>query len=133
MFGLDLIRDKLPETIKVLAKRGEPSYTLTRELQIILLPASKQRHCTSLCLRHAFRLNAQNVLANSMAIMVIAGWSGEKTKKIAAQYGAVGFSQSESLKALRQDQREIFAHLIKQEKEYKGLNSNVLPFSRDQK
>ena len=73
MFGLDLIRDKLPETIKVLAKRSEPSYALTRELQRMLLPASKQRHFTSLCLRHTFRLNAQNVLANSMAIMVIAG------------------------------------------------------------
>ncbi len=99
----------------------------------MLLPPSKQRHFTSLCPRHTFRLNSQNVLANSVAIMVIAGWSGGKTKKIAAQYGAEGFSQSESLKALHQDQREIFARLIKQEKEYKGLNSNLLPFSGDQK
>ena len=68
MFGLDLIRDKLPETIKVLAKRGEPSYTLTRELQRMLLPAGKQRHFTSFFLRHTFRLNAQNVLADSIAI-----------------------------------------------------------------
>ena len=43
------------------------------------------------------------------------------------QYGAEGFSHSESLRALHQEQRKIFAHLIKQEQEYKGDNSNVLP------
>lgn len=131
VFGLDLIRDKLPEAIEVLAKRSEPSSTLTRELQKMLLPDSKQRHFTSHCLRHTFRLNAQNVLANSMATMAIAGWSGEKTNKIAAQYGAEGFSHSESLKALHTEQRRIFAHLIKQEQEYKGVSANVLSFSGD--
>ena len=57
----------------------------------------KQRHFTSHCLRHTFRLNAQNVLANSMATMAIAGWSGEKTNKITMQNGAAGLSHSESL------------------------------------
>lgn len=131
VFGLELIRDKLPEAIELLAKQSEPSQTLTQELQKMLLPASKQRHFTSHCLRHTFRLNAQNVLANSMATMAIAGWSGEKTNKIAMQYGAEGFSHSESLRALHQEQRKIFAHLIKQEQQYKGDNSNVLPFSGD--
>ena len=131
VFGLELIRDKLPEAIELLAKQSEPSQTLTQELQKMLLPASKQRHFTSHCLRHTFRLNAQNVLANSMATMAIAGWSGEKTNKIAMQYGAEGFSHSESLRALHQEQRKIFAHLINQEQEYKGDNSNVRPFSGD--
>ncbi len=131
VFELDLIRDKLPEAIEVLAKRSEPSSTLTRELQKMLLPVSRQRHFTSHCLRHTFRLNAQNVLANYMATMAIAGWSNEKTNKIAAQYGAEGFSHSESLKALHIEQRRIFAHLIKQEQEYMVVNSNVLPFSGD--
>jgi integrase len=135
VFGLELIRDKLPEAIELLAKQSEPSQTLTQELQKMLLPASKQRHFTSYCLRHTFRLNAQNVLANSMATMAIAGWSGEKTNKIAMQYGAEGFSHSESLRALHQEQRKIFAHLIKQEQEqeFKGDNTNVLPFSGDKK
>jgi hypothetical protein len=68
-----------------------------------------------------------------MATMAIAGWSGEKTNKIAMQYGAEGFSHSESLRALHQEQKKIFAHLIKQEQEqeYIGDNSNVLPFSGD--
>ena len=131
VFGLELIRDKLPEAIELLAKQSEPSQTLTQELQKMLLPASKQRHFTSHCLRHTFRLNAQNVLANSMATMAIAGWSGEKTNKIAIQYGAEGFSHSESLRALHQEQRKIFAHLIKQEQEFNGDNTNVLPFSGD--
>jgi integrase len=131
VFGLELIRNKLPEAIELLAKQSEPSQTLTQQLQKMLLPASKQRHFTSHCLRHTFRLNAQNVLANSMATMAIAGWSGEKTNKIAMQYGAEGFSHSESLRALHQEQRKIFAHLIKQEQEYKGVSANVLPFSGD--
>ena len=133
VFGLELIRDKLPAAIELLAKQSEPSQTLTQELQKMLLPASKQRHFTSHCLRHTFRLNAQNVLANSMATMAIAGWSGEKTNKIAMQYGAEGFSHSESLRALHQEQKKIFAHLIKQEQEFKGDNTNVLPFSGDKK
>jgi|TARA_B100001564_G_C20361328_1_gene543544 hypothetical protein len=47
------------------------------------------------------------------------------------QYGAEGFSHSESLRALHQEQRKIFAHLIKQEQEFKGDNTNVLPFTGD--
>ena len=133
MFGLALIRDKLPEAIELLAKRSEPLSTLTRELQRMLLPASKQRHFTSHCLRHTFRLDAQNVLVNSMVTMAIAGWSTEKTNKILAQYGAEDFSHSESLKALHREQRRIFAYLIKQEQEYNGPNANVLPFSGDKK
>ena len=50
---------------------------------------------------------------------------------IAMQYGAEGFSHSESLRALHQEQRKIFAHLIKQEQEFKGDNTNVLPFTGD--
>ncbi len=50
---------------------------------------------------------------------------------IAMQYGAEGFSHSESLRALRQEQRKIFARLIKQEQEFKGDNTNVLPFTGD--
>ena len=50
---------------------------------------------------------------------------------IAMQYGAEGFSHRESLRALRQEQRKIFAHLIKQEQEFKGDNTNVLPFTGD--
>ena len=65
--------------------------------------------------------------------MTIAGWSGEKSNKIAMEYGAEGFSHSESLRALHQEQRRIFAHMLKQEQEYKGDNSDVLPFSGDKK
>ena len=97
--GLERIRDKPPEAIKALTKPSEPSYALTRELQRMFVPASKQRQLTSYCLRHTFRLKAQNVLANSVATMAIASWSYEKTKKIAAQYGAEGFGHSESLNA----------------------------------
>ena len=50
---------------------------------------------------------------------------------IAMQYGAEGFSHSESLRALHQEQRKIFAHLIEQEQEFKGDNTNVLPFTGD--
>ena len=131
VFGLELIRDKLPAAIELLVKQSELSQTLTQQLQRMFLPASKERHFTSHCLRHAFRLNAQNVLANSMATMAIAGWSGEKTNKIAMQHGAEGFSHSESLRALHQEQRKIFVHLIKQELEFKGDNTNVLTLSRD--
>ena len=57
--GLERIRDKLPEAIKALAKPSEPSYALTRELKRMFAQASKQRHLTSYCLRHTFRLNGR--------------------------------------------------------------------------
>ena len=71
----------------------------------------------------------------SMASMAIAGWSREKTNKIALQYGAEGFSHSESLKALYREQRRIFAFLIKQEQEqeHRGASTNVVIFSEDRK
>ena len=78
----------------------------------MLLPASKQRHFTSHCLRHTFRLNAQNVLANSMATMAIAGWSGEKTTRLQCSTAQKALA-TVSLYALHQEQRKIFAHLIK--------------------
>lgn len=73
----------------------------------------------------------------SMASTAIAGWSREKTNKIALQYGAEGFSHSESLKALYREQRRIFAFLIKQEQEqeqeHRGASTNVVIFSEDRK
>ena len=131
VLGLDLIREKLPEAVEILARHSEPASKLSDELQTFLKPISLQKHFTSHCLRHTFRLNAQNVLANSMVTMTIAGWSGERSNKIAMEYGAEGFSHSESLRALHQEQRRIFAHLIKQEQEFKGANSNVVVFNGD--
>ena len=131
VLGLDLIKEKLPEAVEILARHSEPASKLSDELQTFLKPISLQKHFTSHCLRHTFRLNAQNVLANSMVTMTIAGWSGERSNKIAMEYGAEGFSHSESLRALHQEQRRIFAHLIKQEQEFKGANSNVVAFNGD--
>lgn len=131
VLGLDLIREKLPKAVEILARHSEPASKLSDELQTFLQPISLQKHFTSHCLRHAFRLNAQNVLANSMVTMTIAGWSSEKSNKIAIEYGAEDFSRSESLKALHYEQSRIFAHLTKQEKEQQEVHSNVVAFNGD--
>ena len=63
--------------------------------------------------------------------MTIAGWSSEKSNKIAMEYGAEDFSHSELLKALHYEQSRIFAHLTKQEKEQQEVHSNVVAFNGD--
>lgn len=68
-----------------------------------------------------------------MVTMTIAGWSGEKSNKIAMEYSAEGFSHGESLKALHYEQGRIVAHLIKQERELQEVHGNVLVFNGDKK
>ena len=86
---------------------------------------------TNHCLRHTFRLNAQNALANLMVTMIIAGWSNEKINKVAVDYGAQGFSHSESLKVLQQEQSKIFRPLLKAEHELTKGGTNVVVFTGD--
>jgi integrase len=129
VFGLNLIKAKLPEAIQRLSVLVDPATALTNELRRLL----ESNDFSSHCLRHTFRLNAQNALANPMVTMTIAGWSGEKINRVAVDYGAQGFGNSESLKILHKEQVRIFKHLIKLESQIVGLPSNVLHFSGDSK
>jgi integrase len=126
VFGLDLIRKELPAAIAYLSTLKDPSNRLSNTLKKLL----GSDDYTSHCLRHTFRINAQNKLINPMVTYTIGGWSGSDLNKVAVNYGSAGFGDSESLKILTQEQKKIFSELVELQSKISSSSDNVVKLRR---
>lgn len=127
VLGLDLIRANLDDTISWLSSCTEstPSATLKKIMRRTLDNEATSPHC----LRHSFKINAQEADVSILSIASIAGWSDRErnASKHLLKYGSTGISQSKIMKKLYQDSKLIHQRLI----ELETLeDSNVVAFKR---
>jgi len=128
VFGLDLIRRRLPEAIEILAAREEPSGPLNDEIRRI----TGNETLTGHCLRHTFKMQTNNKLMSPEITYAIAGWSGGWINKTANQYGSAGFGENEQLETLSSELARVFEAIVEVDKQRQADASNVLPFSPPQ-
>jgi integrase len=125
VFGLDLIKRRLPEAIEMLATREEPSGILNDEIRRI----TDNRTLTGHCLRHTFKMQTNNKLMSPEITYAIAGWSGGWINRTANQYGSAGFGENEQLETLSRELARVFEAIVEVDKQRQAEASNVLPFS----
>lgn len=125
VFGLDLIRRRLPEAIEILATWEEPSGPLNDEIRRI----TGNETLTGHCLRHTFKMQTNNKLMSPEITYAIAGWSGGWINKVANQYGLAGFGENEQLQTLNKELARVFEAIVEVDKQRQADASNVLPFS----
>lgn len=65
-----------------------------------------------------------------MVTYTIGGWSGSDLNKVAVNYGSAGFGDSESLKVLAREQRNLFSELVEQEIKISSSADNVVKLKR---
>jgi len=124
VLGLEHLKSHLENTIKWLIRSTEstPSATLKKIMRKVTGNESTSAHC----LRHTFRINAQDAGVDVLSIASIAGWSdaNRKMSDHLLNYGSAGVSQSNIVKKLYEDSVRIHQHLIDIEMENK---TNVIP------
>ena len=124
VLGLEHLRAHLEDTIKWLSRSTEstPSATLKKIMRKVTGNESTSAHC----LRHTFRINAQDAGVDVLSIASIAGWSdaNRRMSDHLLNYGSAGVSQSNIVKKLYDDSVRIHKHLIDIEMENK---TNVIP------
>ena len=127
VLGLNLIKEYLEETIIWMRKSTEstPSATLKKIMRRVTGNQTTSPHC----LRHTFKINAQDAGVSVLTIASIAGWSDAQrnASQHLLSYGASGISQSKIMKRLYQDSMAIHKDLIALEG---NVNSNILEFKR---
>ena len=127
VLGLGLIKEHLADTIKWIANSTEstPSATLKKIMRKITGNQETSPHC----LRHTFKINAQEAGVSVLTIASIAGWSDAERRmsQHLLNYGSLGIAQSKVTKKLYQDSLEIHKNLITLEA---TLDDNVLAFRR---
>lgn len=127
VLGLGLIKEHLADTIKWIANSTEstPSATLKKIMRKITGNQETSPHC----LRHTFKINAQEAGVSVLTIASIAGWSDAErgASQHLLNYGATGIAQSKITRKLYQDSLEIHKNLITLEA---TLDDNVLAFRR---
>jgi integrase len=128
VFGLDLIRRRLPEAIEMLNELADPSAKLNSELRKL----TKNEKLSGHCLRHTFKMQADNKLMSPEITYAIAGWAGGWINKVANKYGSAGFGENEQLQTLNKELARVFGAIVEEDKQRLAQgSSNVLPFSGD--
>ena len=128
VFGLDLIRRRLPEAIEILNKLKDPSAKLNAELRKL----TNNEKLTGHCLRHTFKMQTDNKLMSPEITYAIAGWAGGWINKVANKYGSAGFGENEQLQTLNKELARVFEAIVEEDKQRLAHgSSNVLPFSGD--
>lgn len=128
VFGLDLIRRRLPEAIETLGKLKDPSAKLNAELRKL----TNNKKLTGHCLRHTFKMQTDNKLMSPEITYAIAGWAGGWINKVANKYGSAGFGENEQLQTLNKELARVFEAIVEEDKQRLAHgSSNVLPFSGD--
>jgi integrase len=128
VFGLDLIRRRLPEAIETLGKLKDPSAKLNAELRKL----TNNKKLTGHCLRHTFKMQTDNKLMSPEITYAIAGWAGGWINKVANKYGSAGFGENEQLQTLNKELTRVFEAIVEEDKQRLAHgSSNVLPFSGD--
>jgi integrase len=127
VLGLDLIKENIEDTIQWISSTTDsaPSATLKKIMRRTLGSDTTSPHC----LRHSFRINAQDAGVSILTIASIAGWSESErgVSKHLMRYGSSGISQSKMVQNLYQESLKIHQHLIGVE----ALDgSNVVVFKR---
>ena len=125
VLGLELLRAHLDETIKWL--RGSTESTPSATLKKIMRRVTNNQTTSAHCLRHTFRINAQDAGVDVLSIASIAGWSdaNRRMSDHLLNYGSAGVSQSNIVKKLYDNSVKIHKHLIEIEMTNK---SNVVSF-----
>ena len=128
VFGVDLIRRRLPEAIEILNKLKDPSAKLNAELRKL----TNNKKLSGHCLRHTFKMQTNNKLMSPEITYAIAGWAGGWINKVANQYGSAGFGENEQLQTLNKELARVFEAIVEEDKQRLAHgSSNVLPFSGD--
>ena len=127
VFGLDIIKVHLAETIKWIANSTEstPSATLKKIMRRTIDAPDTSAHC----LRHTLKVLGQNSGVSVLTLASIAGWADpqRRVSKHLLNYGSTGISQSPVMLKLRDDSRLMHIELIALEQSLK-VQSNVLAF-----
>ena len=127
VFGLDIIKVHLAETIKWIANSTEstPSATLKKIMRRTIDAPDTSAHC----LRHTLKVLGQNSGVSVLTLASIAGWADpqRRVSKHLLNYGSTGISQSPVMLKLRDDSRVMHIELIELEQSLKSSN-NVLAF-----
>lgn len=127
VLGVDFIMKHLPDTIKWLSKCTEsaPSATLKKIMRRTLEIPKTSAHC----LRHTFRVNAQDAGVSVLTIASIAGWSdGERrTSRHLLHYGSSSIATQPIIRRLYEDSLKIHNHLLGLEV---SIDNNVVAFKR---
>jgi integrase len=130
VFGLDLIKAHLAETISWIARTTEstPSATLKKVMRRTIDAPATSAHC----LRHTLKVLGQNSGVSVLTLASIAGWA-DPQRKVSSHllnYGSTGVSQSAVMIKLRDDSRIMHSELIALEVKIKQqLVSNVVAFA----
>jgi integrase len=130
VFGLDLIKAHLAETIAWIARTTEatPSATLKKAMRRTIDAPGTSAHC----LRHTLKVLGQNSGVSVLTLASIAGWA-DPQRKVSAHllnYGSTGISQDAVMIKLRDDSRIMHSELIALEVKIKQqLVSNVVAFA----
>tara|TARA_B100000378_G_C18054412_1_gene414024 strand:+ start:1840 stop:3282 length:1443 start_codon:yes stop_codon:yes gene_type:complete len=127
VLGLELIKEHLDSTIKWLKRSTEstPSGTLKK----IMRRVTDNPHTSPHCLRHTFKINAQDAGVDVLSIASIAGWS-DAERGVSAhllKYGSNGISQSKMVQKLYDESLKIHKQLIAIEM---SNRNNVVAFKR---
>lgn len=126
VFGLDLIKRRLPQAIEKLATLVDPSAALNKELQRLV-----QKKVTGHSLRHTFKMQTANKLMSPEISYAIGGWAGGWINKTANSYGAAGFGENEHLGTLSKELARVFDAVVEADKQRMANESNVLAFTGD--
>ena len=130
VFGLELIREYLSETIAWIARTTEstPSATLKKVMRRTIDAPATSAHC----LRHTLKVLGQHSGVSVLTLASIAGWHDPQRKLSAhlLNYGSTGVSQDAIMIKLRDDSRVMHSELIALEVNIKQqLVSNVVAFA----
>ena len=130
VFGLDLIKAHLAETIAWIARTTEstPSATLKKVMRRTIDAPATSAHC----LRHTLKVLGQHSGVSVLTLASIAGWHDPQRKLSAhlLNYGSTGVSQDAVMIKLRDDSRIMHSELIALEVKIKQqLVSNVVAFA----
>ena len=126
VFGLDLIKRRLPEAIEKLATLVDPSAALNKELKRLV-----QKKVTGHSLRHTFKMQTANKLMSPEISYAIGGWAGGWINKTANSYGAAGFGENEHLGTLSKELARVFDAVVEADKQRIANESNVVSFGGD--
>ena len=130
VFGLDLIKRRLPEAIEILAGVKEPSSKLNVEFKKLLSENNSKKY-TGHCLRHTFKMQTTNKLMSPEISYAIGGWSGGWINKVANQYGTAAFGENEQLQTLNKELARVFSAVVEADKQRQAVHSNVVVFNGD--